>query len=153
MKDYGTFLRLWIGQSVSGLGSQLTGFGLAVWAFEKTHSVSMMAMIYMSSAVPGILLSPFLGALVDRINRKKMLLFADCFAGVFSLFLAVILTTGKLQLWEVYLVAGAGSIASTIMWPTLSATTSLLVPKEQLGRATGLLQFGDAGSIILSPIL
>ncbi|HVT14228.1 MAG TPA: MFS transporter [Fimbriimonadaceae bacterium] len=153
LKDYGTFLRLWIGQSVSGLGSQLTGFGLAVWVFQKTHSVGMMAMIYMATAVPGILLSPFLGALVDRINRKKMLLFSDCFAGVFSLFLAVILTTGTLQLWEVYLVAGAGSIATTIMWPTMSATTSLLVPKEQFGRATGLLQFGDAGSVILAPIL
>lgn len=153
MRDYGTFLRLWIGQSVSGLGSQLTGFGLAVWVFEQTHSVGMMAMIFMATAIPGILLSPFLGALVDRINRKKMLLFADSFAGVFSLFLVLILATSKLQIWQVYIVAGAGSIANTIMWPTMSATTSLLVPKEQLGRATGLMQFGDAGSVILSPIL
>ncbi len=153
MKSYATFLRLWLGQSVSGLGSQLTGFGLAVWVFQNTRSVTSMAMIFMASAVPGILLSPFLGALVDRVNRKKMLLFADSFAGVFSLLLVAILATGSLQLWQVYVVAAAGSISNTIMWPTLSATTSLLVPKEQLGRATGLLQFGDAGSMILAPIL
>lgn len=153
MKSYTTFFCLWLGQTVSGLGSQLTGFGLAVWVYEQTKSVQAMAMIFMASAIPGILLSPFLGALVDRLNRKKMLLFADSFAGVFSVMLVVILLTSKLQLWEVYLVAGAGSIANTIMWPAMSATTSLLVPKEQLGRATGLLQFGDAGSMIISPIL
>jgi MFS transporter, DHA3 family, macrolide efflux protein len=153
VKGYGTFFRLWIGQTVSGLGSQLTGFGLAVWVYQQTHSVKAMALIFMASAVPGILLSPFLGALVDRLNRKKMLLFADSFAGIFSLMLAVILLTSKLQLWQVYLVAGAGSVANTIMWPAMSATTSLLVPKEHLARATGLLQFGDAGSIIVSPIL
>jgi DHA3 family macrolide efflux protein-like MFS transporter len=115
VKGYGTFFRLWLGQTVSGLGSQLTGFGLAVWVFQQTHSVTQMAMIFMATAIPGIVLSPFIGALVDRINRKVILLFADSFAGVFSLMLVLILTTGKLQLWQVYMVAGAGSIANTIM--------------------------------------
>jgi MFS transporter, DHA3 family, macrolide efflux protein len=153
MKGYATFFRLWLGQTVSGLGSQLTGFGLAVWVYQQTHSVTQMALIFMATAIPGILLSPVIGALVDRLDRKKILLFADALAGAFSLFLATILLTSQLQLWHVYLVAAAGSIASTIMWPAMSATTSLLVPKEHLGRANGLLQFGDAGSIILSPIL
>lgn len=153
MRGYGTFVRLWIGQTVSGLGSQLTGFGLAVWVFQQTQSVTAMAMISMSAAIPGILLSPVLGALVDRVNRKRMLLFADSFAGVFSLALVAILTLSHLQLWEVYIIAAAGSIANTIMWPTLTATTSLIVPKEQLGRASGLNQFGDAGAMILAPVL
>jgi DHA3 family macrolide efflux protein-like MFS transporter len=153
VKGYGTFFRLWLGQTVSGLGSQLTGFGLAVWVFEQTHSVTQMAMIFMATAIPGIVLSPFIGALVDRVNRKSILLFADAFAGFFSLMLVAILLTGPLQLWQVYLVAAAGSIANTIMWPAMTATTSLLVPKEHLGRANGLLQFGDAGSIIFAPIL
>lgn len=153
MKNYATFFRLWIGQSVSGLGSQLTGFGLGVWAFQQTRSVTAMAMIFMATAIPGIILSPVIGALVDRLNRKTLLLFADAFAGIFSLMLVVILTTSHLQLWQIYVVACAGSISNTIMWPTMSATTSLLVPKEQLGRASGLLQFGEAGSMILSPVL
>ena len=153
MRGYATFFRLWLGQSVSSIGSQLTGFGLAVWVYDQTRSVTAMAMISIAVALPGILLSPLIGAMVDRVDRKKMLLFADCLAGVFSLMLVVILMTSKLQLWQVYLVAGAGSIASTIMWPAMSATTSLLVPKEQLGRANGLLQFGDAGSVILAPVL
>jgi len=112
-----------------------------------------MAMVMMATALPGILLSPFMGAIVDRSNRKRVLLFADSFAGVFSLMLAAVLIFGKLEIWHVYLVAMAGSIANTLMWPAMTATTSLLVPKEQFGRANGLLQFGDAGSIILAPIL
>src|ERR1700722_4715743 len=105
MRGYATFFRLWIGQTLSGLGSQLTGFGLAVWVFQQTKSVTAMAMIFMAAAIPGILLSPFLGALIDRLNRKAMLLFADSFAGVFSLMLVLILSFSKLQLWQVYIVA------------------------------------------------
>jgi MFS transporter, DHA3 family, macrolide efflux protein len=150
---YGTFFRLWLGQTVSGLGSQLTGFGLAVWVYQRTHSVTGLAMVAMATAIPGILLSPLIGALVDRYPRKKMLLFADCFAGIFSLLLALIIFAGKLELWQVYCVAMAGSISNTIMWPAMSATTSLLVPKENLARASGLLQFGEAGSVILAPLL
>jgi MFS family permease len=148
-----TFFRLWLGQCVSGIGSQLTSFGLGVWVYQQTRSVTAMAMIFMAAAVPGIVLSPAIGAWIDRVDRKKALLFADSFAGVFSLFLVVVLVFGKLDVWMIYLVAAAGSAANTIMWPALSATTSLLVPKEQLGRANGLLQFGEAGSMILAPVI
>lgn len=153
MKDYATFIRIWLGQTVSGLGSQLTAFGLGVWVFSETKSVTAMAMIFMAAAIPGIVLSPFIGAMVDRVDRKKMLLLADAFAGVFGLFLLAVLLWSKLQLWQVYAIAAAGSIANTIMWPAMTATTSLLVPKEQLGRATGLTQFGEAGGYVLAPIL
>ena len=76
-KKMRTFLVIWGGQFVSLIGSGLTGFGLGVWVFQQTGSVTQFALIALSAAVPGIIMTPFAGALVDRWDRRRAMILSD----------------------------------------------------------------------------
>ena len=75
------FLVVWAGQVVSALGSNLTGFALAVWIYQQTGSATLFALITLVTTVPGLLLLPFAGALVDRWDRRRAMIVADGGAG------------------------------------------------------------------------
>lgn len=148
-----TFFIIWIGQFVSLIGSGLTGFALGVWIFLKTGSVTQFTLIALSAAVPGILASPFAGALVDRWDRRWVMILSDCGAGFCTLAIAALLYTQHLSVWHIYVATGLTSIFSTFQWPAYVAATTLLVPKRHLTRASGMVQTGQAISRILSPII
>ncbi|MBU6998000.1 MAG: MFS transporter [Theionarchaea archaeon] len=148
-----TFLVIWIGQFVSLIGSGLTGFALGVWIFLTTGSVTQFTLIALSAAVPGILASPFAGALVDRWDRRWVMILSDCGAGLCTLVIAVLLYTQRLAVWHIYITIGLSSVLSTFQWPAYVAATTLLVPKRHLTRASGMVQTGQAISRILSPII
>ncbi|MBU7038675.1 MAG: MFS transporter [Theionarchaea archaeon] len=148
-----TFFVIWIGQFVSLIGSGLTGFALGVWIFLKTGSVTQFTLIALSAAVPGVLASPFAGALVDRWDRRWVMILSDCGAGICTLAIAVLLYSQRLSVWHIYLTTGVTSVLSTFQWPAYVAATTLLVPKRHLTRASGMVQTGQAVSRILSPII
>ena len=148
-----TFLILWLGQSVSIIGSGLTSFALGVWIFEQTGSVTQFAVIGLFAVLPRVLLSPFAGILVDRWDRRRVMILSDSGAGLCTLFIALLLSSGMLQIWQIYFLVFASSAFGTLQWPAYSATTTLLVPKNQLGRANGLVQVGNALAEILAPAM
>jgi MFS transporter, DHA3 family, macrolide efflux protein len=147
------YLLLWVGQFVSTLGSSLTGFGLGVWVYERTHSATAFGLISLAASVPMVLASPFAGALVDRYSRKLMMMGADTLAGIGTLALAILVSTNSLEIWHIYIIAGLGALANTIQWPAFTAVMGVMVPKQHFGRASGLLQFGEAASMIAAPVL
>lgn len=150
------FLALWLGQVVSQLGSGLTGFALGVWVYQRTGSVTRFALIAFFSSLPGILLSPLAGALVDRWNRRRTLILSDCLAAVTSAVLLVLLwdeSRNLLEIWHIYALTALASVAAALQWPAFTAATTLLVPRQQYGRASGLSQMGMALSQIVSPFL
>jgi MFS transporter, DHA3 family, macrolide efflux protein len=148
-----TFIRIWSGQLVSTLGSGLTNFALGVWIYETTGSATLFAITLLVAILPYIALSPVAGVLVDRWDRRLIMIMADSGAAVSSLFIALMLFTGRLEVWHVYLSAFFNSAFSTFQWPAYSAATSLLVPKAHLGRAGGMTQIGDAISQMAAPAL
>ncbi|RPI22070.1 MAG: MFS transporter, partial [Actinobacteria bacterium] len=83
-----TFLIVWAGQVVSLLGSSLTGFGLAIWVFQETGSVTRLALVTLAVTVPGILLAPIAGVYVDRLDRRMVMFTMDAVAGASTLVLA-----------------------------------------------------------------
>jgi MFS family permease len=103
--------------------------------------------------LPGILLSPIAGALVDRWDRRRVMILSDAGAGACTLALALLLASGSLQLWQIYLLMALSSSFGALQWPAYSAATTLLVAKEQLGRASGMVQMAEATGSILAPIL
>ena len=155
MQDRGmrTFGVVWLGQLMSLIGSGLTGFALGVWVFQRTGSVTKFALISVSATLPTVLLSPFAGVLVDRWDRRKVMIFADCAAAVGTLAVAVLLATDQLEIWHIYVSMGLSAAAAAFQWPAYSAATTLLVPKQHLARAAGMVQFARAGSQILAPLL
>jgi MFS transporter, DHA3 family, macrolide efflux protein len=148
-----TFITIWAGQLASTLGSALTNFALGVWIYQTTGSATLFAVTMLVSILPYIALSPVAGVLVDRWDRRLIMIFADSGAGLSSLFIAVMLFTGRLEVWHIYLSAFFNSAFSTFQWPAYSAATSLLVPKEHLGRAGGMTQIGDAISQLAAPAI
>jgi MFS transporter, DHA3 family, macrolide efflux protein len=148
-----TFTIIWFGQLLSLIGSGLSSFALAVWVYQRTGSATEFALISLFATLPFFLLSPIAGVLVDRSDRRWVMLLSDAAAGLSLLAVALLLAAGRLETWQIYLAAAVGSICDAFHWPAYSASVTLLVPKKHLGRASGLLQLGEAASRILAPML
>lgn len=147
------FLIIWIGQVVSLIGSSLTEFALGIWIYQHTQSVTAYSLVLLASALPQILFSPVAGALVDRWPRRWAMILSDSGAGVGSLLLALLLLSGTLEVWNISLVMAVSSIFMAFQQPAYSAATTLLVRKEYLDRANGMIQVGSAASRTIAPVL
>jgi MFS family permease len=123
-----TFFVIWSGQLVSTIGSGLTGFALGVWIYQETGSVTLFAMNMLAFAIPNLLVSPFAGAMVDRYDRRWVMILSDTGAGLATLSIAILYMTGNLQVWNIILATAFNSAFSTFQWPAYSAVTTLLVP-------------------------
>jgi MFS transporter, DHA3 family, macrolide efflux protein len=149
-----TFLIIWSGQVVSSVGSGLTSFALSIWIYERTDSVSLLALNLLALALPGIIFSPLAGVLADRYNRRLILIAADLIAGASTAIVFWLILTDQLDLlWPIYLSSFIRSAATAFQWPAYLATVPLLVPKDNLERAGGLSQAGDALNYLIGPVL
>ena len=149
----GTFLVIWAGQLVSIIGSGLTHFALGVYVYQTTGSATPLALVLLANALPRLLFAPIAGALADRWDRRWMMILSDTGAGLATLVVWLLLATGKLQVWHIYLTGAASSFFGIFQQLAYRAATTLLVPKEHYGRAAGLVQLGSAIGQIISPIL
>jgi len=148
-----TFLLLWFGQAISLLGSGLTSFALGVWMFERTGSATYVALIGLCAVLPRVLLSPLVGTFIDRWDRRTVMILSDAGAGCSTLFIASMLATGRIEVWHIYLAVAVSAAFGAVQWPAYTATTTLLVPPEQLGRANGMMQLAQAASDVLAPAM
>ena len=148
-----TFILVAIGQIVSVTGSSLTGFALGAWVYQDTRSTTLFSLILLFTVLPSLLFAPLAGALVDRWDRRKVMIAADSGAAVCTGLLLALIYTGRLEIWLIYLIMGFNSLFRALQVPAYMASVSLLVPKEQLGRANGIIQLEATSSYLLSPIL
>ncbi|MHC0035447.1 MFS transporter [Pseudoneobacillus sp. C159] len=155
MREYSfrTFLTIWIGQLASVIGSGLTSFGLGVWVLKETGSVTQFSLIIMCASIPAIIAAPFAGVIVDKWKRKWIMVISDTVAGLSTVTIFVLLYFNVFEVWHLYIAAAVSSLFSSFQMPAYQATIPLLVPKEQLGRANGLVQMADALSIVFAPVM
>ena len=116
-KNWRTFVLIWLGQVVSMLGSGLTNFGLGVWVYEQTGSATDFTLIYFCGTLPGLLLAPFLGVLVDRWDRRMILLVADFGAALTTVALVVLLMLDRLETWHIYGLVAFGTVFLAFQFP------------------------------------
>ena len=147
-----TFLIIWFGQLISLFGSQLTSFALGIWVYQNTGSVTQFALISFFATLPGLVISPLAGALVDRWDRRNAMIISDSVAGLSTFSIGLLLLIGQLQIWHIYLAITISSISSAFQWPAYGAATTLLVPKKHLSRASGMNQLSEAFARLLSPL-
>ena len=147
------FFTIWTGQQISLVGSQVAQFALVWWLTTTTGSATVLASATLVALVPQIALGPIAGALVDRWDRRHVMIVADVLIALVSLGLAVVFLAGRMQVWHVYLVVLARSLGSAFHWPAMAASTSLFVPKDQLSRIAGLNQIMNGGLNIVSPAI
>ncbi len=134
------FFTIFTGQALSLFGSSLVQFALVWYLTQQTGSATVLATASLFVMLPQILLGPIAGTLVDRSNRRLIMIAADGTIALVTLLLAYLFWVGKVQIWHIYLIMMIRSAGGAFHWPAMSSSTSLMVPKEQLSRVAGLNQ-------------
>ena len=147
------FIVVWLGQIVSVLASSMSQFGLTIFMYEKTQSATALGLMQVFYFVPFLLISPIAGVMVDRHNRKMMMMVSDLAAGLATIGILLVLYFGVWQFWQMYLAAVIFGLGTAFQWPAYSAAISTMVSKEQLGRANGMMSLMEAGPGVVAPIL
>jgi MFS transporter, DHA3 family, macrolide efflux protein len=146
------FTVIWFGQLISMLGTGMTHFALLIWAWELTGEATALALTAVFSAVPTLLFSPIAGALVDRWNRKLMMIVGDLAAGLATVAIFLLFRAGNLQLWHLYMAAAFTSVFQAFQFPAYTASTALLIPKAQYTRASAMMSLAGYASSIGAPL-
>ncbi|MBD2202777.1 MFS transporter [Calothrix sp. FACHB-1219] len=153
IRELRTFTLFWLGQSLSEIGTRLTGFGLSIWVYQNTHAVAQLSLVLFFTTLPGVLITPFVGALVDKWNRKWTIIFSEIGASLVTLSLALLLLTDNLQLWHTYVAAFFTSVCGSFQMTAKAAALPMMVPSNQMGRANGLILFSSAVGQLAAPVL
>jgi DHA3 family macrolide efflux protein-like MFS transporter len=144
------FFILWSGQALSLLGSQLVQFALIWYLTRETGSARVLTTATIAAMLPQIILGPIAGTIVDRANRRRLMIAADASIAIATLALAGLFAAGVIQIWHIYVLVIIRSLGSAFHGPAFTASTSLIVPKDQLARIQGLNQTLQGGLAIFS---
>ena len=147
------FFTIWTGQALSLFGSALVQFALIWWLTQKSGSATVLAIATLVGMLPQIVIGPFAGALVDRWNRRLIMIIADATIAVFSLLLAYLFAAGLVQIWHIYAAMAIRALGGAFHFPAMSASTPLMVPEDQLTRVNGLNQaLQGVNSLVAPPV-
>ena len=147
-----TFTLIWFGQLVSLLGTAMTRFALLIWAYEQTGQATTLALLGFFSFGLDVLLSPIAGVLVDRWDRRMVLLFADLGAGLMTVTILILYMTNALQIWHLYGVQALTGGFAAFQAPAYTAATTMLVPKSQYTRTSGMRSLASSVSQVFAPV-
>jgi MFS transporter, DHA3 family, macrolide efflux protein len=147
------FITIWLGQIVSVLASSMSHFGLSIWMYQETQSATAMGLMQVFFITPFLIMSPIAGVMVDRYNRKLMMMISDFTAFIATAGILTMIALGQLEFWHLYIAAALNGIGNTFQWPAYSAAIGTMIPKDQLGRANGLMSLMEAGPGVLAPLM
>lgn len=147
------FSVIWIGQLLSLLGTAMTGFAMPIWAYETTGEVTTFTLLAFFAFAPIVLLSPIAGAIVDRYDRKRIMILADLAAGIPTVAVLLLYNAGLLQVWHLFVTGMVSGSFQAFHFPAYSAAVTMMVPKRHYARASGMLAAAQFAAIILSPIM
>ncbi len=134
------FFTIWTGQAFSLFGSALVQFALVWWMTKETGSATVLATATMVALLPQVILGPFVGALVDRWNRRIIMIVADTSIALATLLLFYLFATGQIQIWHIYALMAVRSLGGAFHGPAMTSSTSLMVPNKHLARIAGANQ-------------
>ena len=149
----GPFITLWSTQALSTLGSSMTSFALVIWTYQQQGSALTTALLSVCSYAPYVVLSIFAGVVSDRWNKKYTMLACDTLAAVTTCTVWILLATGNLKIWHLYLLNAVNGMMNSVQQPASEVAVSLLAPKEQYQRIGGLQAFSRSLVTILTPVL
>ncbi len=147
------YIILWLSQSVSGLGSSITGFSLVLWAYGQSHSAMSISLMSFFHYVPYIFCSLFVGGFIDRHKKKTIMLLSDSIAAAGSLIVFICLLQGNLSIWAIYVVHIIIGITNAFQQPASAVAIGRLVPKEKISNVSGMNSFSNNMIVVFSPML
>ncbi|MEM6868628.1 MAG: MFS transporter [Cyanobacteria bacterium P01_C01_bin.121] len=147
------FIRIWVGQLVSTIGSYMTVFALMIWIWQETGSATTLTLVTFFSQLPRIAVTPFAGIIVDRFPRKRLMLLGDVVAAISTLVIGLLFWQNLLQLWHLYIVVTLYGCFGQLQTLAYSTSVALLVSKENYTRAESMVAAVGYSGAIFSPIL
>lgn len=153
MKNYKIFILFWLSQSVSQLGSAMTGFSLILWTYEQNRSAMSVSLMSFCNYVPYILLSMFAGAFIDRHSKKAIMLVSDSIAALCTLLVLVLTLSEKLEVWNIYAVNVIIGFMNAFQQPASAVAVGKMVPKEKLANVSGMNSFSSNLVTVLTPVI
>lgn len=152
-KQLYSFLLLWGSQTVSQLGTAMTDYAVIIWVYSRKGTASSVTLLTVCTFLPTIFFRFLAGSVVDRQNKKRIMLIADLIAACGTLAVFVLHSTDVLQIWHLYVINFLLSLMNAFQEPASFVAVSMLVPKEHYTRASGLQGFSGAAVSILAPAL
>ena len=153
IKELKTFLILWSTQSLSQLGSSMTGFALTLWLYQRTGSALQTALLSICSYAPYVVMSILAGALSDRWDKKKTMLACDSFAACCTVLVLILLKTDLLQPFHMYLLNAVTGLMNTVQQPASDVAMTMITPEKYYQKTSGLRSFSNSLVTILNPVL
>ncbi len=153
VKSFKKYIILWLSQSVSGLGSSMTGFALVLWAYGQSRSAMSVSMMSFCNYVPYVILSLFVGSFIDRHNKKTIMLVSDGIAAFGSLAVLALLLADRLAVWNIYMINAVIGITNAFQQPASAVATGWLVPKEKISNVSGMNSFSHNLIVVFGPML
>ena len=143
------FILLWQGQLVSYLGDVIYSFALSFWVLNITGSTALMGILQAASMAPRLIIGPFAGVLVDKWDRKKIIVIADVIRGVLATFVGIAALNGFLEIWMVFVVGIITSLCSAFFNPAITSVKPDIVDKSKLVKANSVTSLAQAGASML----
>ena len=151
--QYKNFIIFWASQAVSQLGSSMTGYALIIWTYKQTESAMTVSLLTFFSYLPYILVSIFAGSFVDKHKKKNIMLWSDSIAFLCSVSIVVLLITGNLQIWHIYIANAVTGFMNSFQSPALSVAIGIMVPKDKLSNASGMNSLSWSMLSVITPML
>ena len=144
------FFPIWIGEFISAIGSELVGFALIWYVTDTTGSAIVLTTAALVSTLPSIILSPFIGALIDRWNRKTVMIISDSVIALTTLALGLLFLYDSVAIWQIYLIMAVRSIGRSFYYPAMTSSIALLIPSSRLVKIQGLNQIAQGVLMLFS---
>lgn len=153
IRELKNFYILWSTQSLSQLGSTMTSFALTLWLYQKTGSALQTALLSICSYAPYVIMSIFAGALSDKWDKKRTMLTCDTLAACSTIIVLFMLQTDLLHPWHLYLLNAISGLMNTVQNPASEVAITLITPKDQYQRTSGMRSFSRSLITILHPVI
>ncbi len=152
-KELKDFYILWLTQALSSLGSAMTGFALVIWSYQQSGQALATALLSVCSYAPYVVMSIFAGALSDRWDKRRTMLVCDAFAAACTCAVFVLFRMGQLRVGHLYLLNALNGLMNTFQQPASEVAVTLLTPREQDQRVSGLKALSNSLTTLLTPAL
>jgi MFS transporter, DHA3 family, macrolide efflux protein len=147
------FFLFWTAQAFSQVGSGLASFALIWWMTKTTGSATVLATAAMVGLLPGVLIGPLAGTLVDRWNRKTVMIASDALSALMAGLLVALFWMQVIEIWHIYAIIAVRALAGAFQFPAMQSSTSLMAPQEQLARVAGLNQALQGIMMVATPAM
>jgi MFS family permease len=135
---------------ISMVGSGMNSAGVTWFLLQKTHSEMALGTLLMLQTIPALLMLPFTGVMIDREDRRRLLMMLDAVRGLVILFIAIQAYRGVATLWEVYLMSVIVAAGFWMFWPTITALIQELTPDSQFVHSNSFLLAGVQGGWLVA---